>query len=524
MSATLPFDVFHRLIRQALGESGRAESLDLQVFTAEDVPGAAVVKFFPEELAESLHAVYVPAGLDDDGSVIERLHAAVATHDGLVPVADAARQRALLGEVRGLLERYLQATDGDARHADLADAADLESGDFAARGQRDDADLDAEDAEDAEAIDAGPAPARIEFGPLEALQALATAQTAGAIAALAQSVSDDHGGLPASVRDAADQQAGAEASAVAAASAAGAAAEAAQAPDDFGPDERVSFRALALDVLSGVPQPHGSAPDLPDSYEVWAYRHDPTATVVLRLFDDGHAAVLGALAPDEEAFDAGRFFGAAYRLLASRMPEAIVGGRDGRLSDLEPLDVAAAMARLGRALGLEHTADVRELTTNLLGEASAETLAAYEEIRLLDPRAEEGAAVRFAAIAGEIVELGGEALWTHRKERAGAPRIEVLEHRDHAGALLLVDFGTDADPVEVAGYLPGDGEAPEGFVADARRLLEQRAIFAAPRPLAEGGPFRRVANSRAVHAVETALDALEAGEGRAVAFRDPRTG
>src|SRR5512137_1655437 len=111
MSATLPFDVFHRLIRQALGETtAHDEALDLQVFRADDVPGAAVVKFFPEELAESLHAVYVPAGLDEDGTVMERLHEAVATHEGLVPEEDPARQRALLTEVRGLLERYIEAT------------------------------------------------------------------------------------------------------------------------------------------------------------------------------------------------------------------------------------------------------------------------------------------------------------------------------------------------------------------------------------------------------------------------------
>ena len=510
MSATLPFDVFHRLIRQALGESGTAESLDLQVFAAAGVPGAAVVKFFPEELAESLHAVYVPAGLDDDGSVIERLHAAVATHDGLVPIDDVGRQRVLLTEVRALLERYLEATEGGARHEDLAGEIDADPAEDAA----DYGDPDESDEPD-ESTEPGSAPARIEFGPLEALQALATAQTAGAIAALTQPPIEAGDAGRALVASAGAGDGGA--------AAADPVAAAPDAADELEADERPSFRALALDVLSGVPQPHGSAPDLPDSYEVWSFRHDATATVVLRLFDDGRAALLGAIAPDDDAFDAGRFFGAAYRLLASRMPDVVQGGLEGRLSDLEPLGVAAAMERLGRALGLEHTADVRELTTNLLGEASAETLAAYEEIRLLDPRAEEGAASRFAGIAGEVVELGGDALWTHRKERAGAPRIEVLEHRDHPGALLLVDFGEAADPVEVAGYVPGDAPALDGFVADARRLLEQRAIFDAPRPLPEGGPFRRVANSRAVHAVETALDALDAGTGQAVAFRDPRT-
>jgi hypothetical protein len=524
VSETSPFDVFHRLIRQALGESSaHDEPLDLQVFEAEDVPGAAVVKFFPEELAESLHAVYVPAGLDEDGSVMERLHEAVATHEGLVPVEDAARQRLMLTEVRGLLERYLEAADGD-----LADGAgndalyELRDGtagsddpDAAARsgaageggvgrdaaGADGDEDEDEDEADDGD-DDGGPdedddgrPPARIEFGPLEALQALGAAKD-GRIAG-------DVSGLPSAGERTFERPDGGVA-------------------DDALPDDRPSFRALALDVLSGVPLPHGSAPDLVDSYEVWAYRHEPLATVVLRFFDGGRAVVLGAIAPDVETFDPGRFFAAAYQLLATKAPSAIEGATEGRLSDLEPLDVADGMARLGRALGLEHTADVHELTTDLLGEASPETLDASEEIRLLDPRAQSSAASLFAAIASDVVEVGGDVLWTRKKERSGEPRIEVLEHRDHPRALLLIDWGAADEPVEVAAYLPGAPREPSAFAADARKLLALRQVHSEdPQPLVDGGAFRRVPNSQAVFAVESALESLESGEGHAIAFRPP---
>lgn len=520
MSETSPFDVFHRLIRQALGESSaHDEPLDLQVFEAHDVPGAAVVKFFPEELAESLHAVYVPAGLDEDGSVMERLHEAVATHEGLVPVEDAARQRRMLTEVRGLLERYLEAADGDV--ADGAgndvlyaprDDADRDGGatgnpdaDGSAHGgagpddatadeggDPDEVDDDGDEAFDDDDDDGRP-PARIEFGPLEALQALGAAKDGR--------VAGDTSGLPSATGAPAGRPDGGLA-------------------DDSLPDDRPSFRALALDLLSGVPLPHGSAPDLVDSYEVWAYRHEPLATVLLRFFDGGRAVVLGAIAPDVETFDAGRFFAAAYQLLATKAPAAIEGATEGRLSDLEPLDVAAAMARLGRALGLEHTADVHELTTDLLGEASPETLDAFEDIRLLDPRAQSSAAALFAAIAGDVVEVGGDVLWTRRKERADEPRIEVLEHREHARALLLIDWGAGDEPVEVAAYLPGPPREPSAFAADVRQLLAARQVFSAePQPLLDGGTFRRVPNSQAVFAVESALESLEAGEGHAIAFR-----
>jgi hypothetical protein len=492
MNSTQPFDVFHRLVRQALGESSaHDESLDLQVFRAEDTPGAVVVKFFPEELAESLHAVYVPAGLDDDGSVMERLHEAVATHEGLVPEEDPRRQRAVLTEVRELLERYLEATDGPGASGAAAANDGGDEHDASADGADADAsddESDESDDDDDDADDDGTPPARIEFGPLEALQALGAAKDGRAAGGLA--VADD-------------------------------AAAPAEAPEEAFPDDRPSFRALALDVLSGVPLPHGSAHDLPDSYEVWAFRLDPIATVVLRLFDGGRAAVLGALAPGGDEFDAGRFFAAAYQLLGAKLPGAVDGALEGRLSDLEPLDTAAAMERLGRALGYEHTRDVRELTTDLLGEADEATEDAFELIRRLDPRAESNPADLFGAIARDVVELGGDVLWTKRKEREAVPRIEVLEHRAHRGALLLIDFGQPDQPVEAAAYLPGERDANPEFEADVRRLLDARTIFATPRPLDDDGPFRRVPNPQAVFAVESALDALEAGDGHALAFRAP---
>jgi hypothetical protein len=509
VSEASPFDVFHRLIRQALGESSaHDEPLDLQVFEAEDVPGAAVVKFFPEELAESLHAVYVPAGLDEDGSVMERLHEAVATHEGLVPVEDAARQRLMLTEVRGLLERYLEAADGDLADGVGNDALyELRDGAVGGDAAGEDAAADGADAgmpdsaeddqgeDDVDGEDDDRPPARIEFGPLEALQALGAAKDGR--------VSGDTSGLPSATATIVERPDGGVA-------------------DDALPDDRPSFRALALDVLSGVPLPHGSAPDLVDSFEVWAYRHEPLATVVLRFFDGGRAVVLGAIAPDVETFDAGRFFAAAYQLLAAKAPSAIEGATEGRLSDLEPLDVAAGMARLGRALGLEHTADVHELTTDLLGESSPETLDAYEDIRLLDPRAQSSAASLFAAIATDVVEVGGDVLWTRRKERSDEPRIEVLEHRDHPRALLLIDWGAADEPVEVAAYLPGPPREPSAFAADARKLLAARQVHSDdPQPLVDGGAFRRVPNSQAVFAVESALESLESGEGHAIAFRAP---
>lgn len=469
MGITQPFDVIGRLLRRALAPAGSGAALDLQVFRAEDVHGAVVAKFFPEALAESLHAVYVPPGVDDDGSIAERLHAAVATHEGLVPVTDPGEQRALLGILRDVLER--------------TDAAD----------------------DDSPPPDPDLAPARVEFGPLEALQALDAAEAreggvsiggeGAAGGAAAERVADDVG-----VDDPDDGFA--------------------TGADDSDEDvTHASFRAIALDVLSGLPVPHGSAPGVADTYEVWAYRHDASATVVLRWFDAGDAVVFAALCPADETFDVDRFAAAAYTLLATKVPEAVEGRATGRLSDLEPLETGAAMARLGRALGLEHTQDVREFTTPLLGDASAEAEDAFESLRLLDPRAPLGAAAVLADLADSVLEYGAEVLWTKKKEREGAPRVEVLEHRDDPAALLLLDFGPPDEPVEVAGFVPDGGIAREEFEAAAHELLAQRRAFSAqPQSLDESGSFRRVPNSRAIAALEALLDALDRREGTAVRF------
>jgi hypothetical protein len=468
VGTTQPFDVFGRLLRRALDASAPDASLELQVFRAEGVQGAVVAKFFPEALAESLHAVYVPPGIDEDGSIAERLHAAVATHDGLVPVTDPAEQRALLAVLQQVLDRGAAAND------------------------------------DAPPPDPDAAPARVEFGPLEALQALDEAESrADAVDAGTEfdagDADEDDDDEDEEDADAADDDGGVT---------------------DFD-SEHASFRAIALDVLSGVPAPHGSAPEIADTFEVWGYRHDPAATVVLRWYDAGDALAFAALCPAAEEFDVERFAAAAYTLLATKLPDAVERRASGRLSDLEPLETGAAMARLGRALGLEHTRDVREFTTPLLGAPSEDALDAFESMRLLDPRAPLPAAAVLADIADTVLEYGVEVLWTRRKEREGAPRIEVLEHRDDADAVVLVDIGPPGEPVEAAGFVPDGGIAREALDADVRAMLAARnAQSGRPAPLDESGRFRRVPNSRAIATLESMLDALERREGTAVRFTE----
>lgn len=467
MGTTQPFDVFGRLLRRALDASAPDASLELQVFRAEGVHGAVVAKFFPEALAESLHAVYVPPGIDEDGSIAERLHAAVATHDGLVPVTDPAEQRALLAVLQRVLDRGAAAND------------------------------------DAPPPDPDEAPARVEFGPLEALQALDEAESrADAVdAATAFDTGDDEGDADDDDDDASEDDR----------------------PEDDRPEdvetEHASFRAIALDVLSGVPVPHGSAPEIADTFEVWAYRHDPAATVVLRWYDAGDALAFAALCPAAEEFDAERFTAAAYTLLATKLPGAVEPRAHGRLSDLEPLETGAAMERLGRALGLEHTRDVREFTTALLGAPSEDALDAFESMRLLDPRAPLAADAVLADLADTVLEYGVEVLWTRKKEREGRPRIEVLEHCDDPDALVLVDVGAADEPIEAAGFVPDGGIARAAFDADARAMLAARdASSGRPAPLDESGRFRRVPNSRAIATLESMLDALERRAGVALRF------
>jgi len=279
----------------------------------------------------------------------------------------------------------------------------------------------------------------------------------------------------------------------------------------------VTFHMLALDVLSGRPEPHGSAPNLVDSYEVWGYRHHPNAVAIIRSFDGGAAVACAAFIPHELIADE-RFPRAVERLMELRVPGASFKSSMGNLSDLELLETIPAFERIARALALDLERKGLETHPGLTGTPSDVTLGYLETLRMLDPfdEGEEGNPPLFEGMASKFLGEPERLRWTGARERANDERMEVLVHVANPAATVLVHFRSPSDPPTVAAYLPAldDETAHDRIVDDVRAMITARALTgAAPAPLPSNGQFRRLGPDRALAQLEAILDDIEGGEG-----------
>jgi hypothetical protein len=279
----------------------------------------------------------------------------------------------------------------------------------------------------------------------------------------------------------------------------------------------VTFHMLALDVLSGRPEPRGSAPDLVDSYEVWAYRHHPDAVAIIRSFDAGAAVACGAFMPNEVATDE-RFARAVERLVELRVPGAAVRSSTGKLSDLELLETVPAFERIARALALDVERKGLETHPGLIGTPSDVTLGYLETLRILDPfdGDGEGNSPLFEELADKFLKEPERLRWTGARERANDERMEVLVHAANPAATVLVHFRSPSDLPTVAAYLPplDDNIAHDGIIDDVHAMITARALaVGAPAPLASTGRFRRLGHDRALAQIEAILDDIKSGEG-----------
>jgi hypothetical protein len=279
----------------------------------------------------------------------------------------------------------------------------------------------------------------------------------------------------------------------------------------------VTFHMLALDVLSGRPEPRGSAPDLVDSFEVWAYRHNPDAVAIIRSFDAGAAVAYGAFMPNEIATDE-RFARAVERLVKLRVPGAAVKSSTGKLSDLELLETVPAFERIARALALDSERKGLETRPGLTGTPSDVTLGYLETLRMLDPfdGDEEGNSPLFEVMAGKLLEEPERLRWTGARERANDERMEVLVHAANPAATVLVHFRSPSDLPAVAAYLPPleNSTAHDRIVDDVHAMITARALAVGPpTPLASTGQFRRLGHDRALAQIAAILDDIKSGEG-----------
>jgi hypothetical protein len=279
----------------------------------------------------------------------------------------------------------------------------------------------------------------------------------------------------------------------------------------------VTFHMLALDVLSGRPEPAGSAPSLVDSYEVWGYRHHPAAVAIIRSFDAGAAVACGAFMPDDVAADE-RFAHAVDRLVELRIPAAAVVAGAGRLSDLELLDAVPAFQRIAHALALDLARKGVETHPAMNGSPSDYTLDYLETLRFLDPSrvADEGNSPLFEAMADALLEDPDGLRWTGARERLGEERIEVMVHASYPAATLLAHFRASGEPPAIAAYLPplDDDAIHDRIIDDIRGLVVARALgTATPLPLPVGGAFRRLGHDRALAQLESILEDIGGGDG-----------
>jgi len=279
----------------------------------------------------------------------------------------------------------------------------------------------------------------------------------------------------------------------------------------------VTFHMLALDVLSGRPEPRGSAPDLVDSYEVWGYRHHANAVAIIRSFEGGAAVACAAFMPNEVATDE-RFARAVERLVEMRIPGASPKPSAGKLSDLELLDIVPAFERIARALALDTEEKGIEAHLALMGTPADLTLGYLETLRLLNPYDgdEEGTSPLFEAMAANFLEEPERLRWSGARERAKSERMEVLVHVANPAATVLVHFGLPSDPPTVAAYIPPlDDETLHDRILDDVRAMVTARDFAgtSPAPLPSNGQFRRLGNDRALAQLEAILDDIERGEG-----------
>jgi hypothetical protein len=279
----------------------------------------------------------------------------------------------------------------------------------------------------------------------------------------------------------------------------------------------VTFHMLALDVLSGRPEPSGSAPDLVDAYEVWGYRHHPNAVAIIRSFDAGGAIACAAFSPNDVADD-NRFSGAVQRLVELRVPGALKLPQQGQLSDLELLDTVPAFERLARGLALHLERRGLESHLGMAGSPSDRSLGYLETLRMLDPfeEGEEGTSPVFEAMAVNFLEEPERLRWSGARENAKTERMEILVHVANPAVTVLVHFGLPSDPPTVAAYLPpfDDDSSHDRTLDDVRAMIAERGLAGGTRaPLPNNGQFRRLGNDRAIAQLEATLEDIEGGQG-----------
>ncbi len=277
-------------------------------------------------------------------------------------------------------------------------------------------------------------------------------------------------------------------------------AESAQVSCGVAGGDEINFRALALEILSGAPHLHFEHTDGAEGFEVYAFKHDPFGTLLVRSFDHGTAFVV-AVATSHEGAENTEFHAACRELVKGRLSRS---GTEGPVPEgLQRLDLVQALERLGRLLGQELAHGLALSEPQIFGALSAEALERLDEISSHDPLLAEPAVAEdepfpnlFEMALYTLKELKGDPIWSEEAEANDEPRIEVLTHIEHPLATILVNR-LPYHP-KVAGawsiYSPDvDSETMSAIRRDLERMLIERRIFSdVASPLTSEYPFRHV--------------------------------
>jgi hypothetical protein len=285
-----------------------------------------------------------------------------------------------------------------------------------------------------------------------------------------------------------------------------------------------SFWALANEILAEEPAPGVYGFESFESYRVWAHRKDPKATLVVRYFDGARAWAIGAVIDCDQDQNVELNGGIAY--LTETRGDLITTRADDSAwhYQFEQLRGSAARERLATVLAAYAEQGGLVFQTGACGAPSANTLAhlaqlqrTYHRVEHTDTHSE--ALTPFQVFANLYLDddVGdAEVIWTVERERAQLERIEILEHRAHPNALLILHFDPAANTVCACAYAPPDTAkaTAKTFFRAASLLLSARQIQGSRAlPLPYSSDFVRVPRSSAVAQLEAALDAIDEASG-----------
>jgi len=289
-------------------------------------------------------------------------------------------------------------------------------------------------------------------------------------------------------------------------------------------NQPASFWALASEILTEQPPPGVYGFESFESYRIWAHRKDPKATLVVRYFDGARAWAIGAVIDCDQDQNAELNGGIAY--LTETRGDLISTRPDDSAwhYQFEQLRGSAAHERLRSVLSAYAEQGGLVFQSGICGAPSDNTLAHLTQLQSTYHRADHVSAngdtlTPFQIFANLYLDDDvGEAqvIWTAERERAQLERIEILEHRAHPSALLILHFDPAANTVRASAYAPPDTSkaTAKSFFLAASAMLNGRQIKGSRAlPLPYSSDFVRVPRSAAVAQLETALRAIDESSG-----------